>query len=225
MIYAPLTSFVRSSDMALAVGAAISENGQALVNTIVNGKEGVQPSTGAAGEVFVGFAALQTSAAPVLPTTVVRVEELVVPASGTIALAKTPLTGTVHVAKAADQSTVTIVGVTANVVDVGAANADLLVRVTYRSVLTVAEARAKVGDIQPGGYSGNSVGQVGVGQQGVIYTSTFDTSKDWSAATDLKLGANGVLTQGGTGSSIKAVILHLPSVDYPFLGLRFNAEV
>lgn len=225
MIYAPLTSFVRSTDMALAIGAAISENGQALVNTIVNGKEGVQPSTGAAGEVFVGFAALQTSAAPVLPTSIVRVEELVVPASGVIALAKTPLTGSVHVAKASDNSAVAVNAVTGVNVDVTAANADLLVRVTYRAALTVAEARAKVGDVQPGGYSGNIVGQAGVGQQGVIYTSAFDTSKDWSAATAIKLGANGVLTDSGTGATIKAVVVHLPSVDYPFLGLRFNAEV
>lgn len=225
MIYSPLSSFVRSTDMALAAGAVISENGQALVATLIGGKPGVAPSAGTANEKFVGFANLQTSAAPVVPASAVRVEELVVPASGVLALAKTPLSGSVGVAVVETNAALAVASVTGNNVDVDAANANKLVRVTYRHSLTVNEARAKVGDVQPGGYVGNVVGQVGVGQQGVIFTSVFDTSVDWAAASAIKLGANGVLVASGSGSTLDAVVVQLPSVDYPFLGLRFDSAV
>jgi hypothetical protein len=225
MIYSPLSSFTRSTDMPQAAGAILSENGQALVHVIVDGKSGVTPSTGAAAEKFAGFANMQTSAAPVMPTSLVRVEDLIVPVSGKFLVAKAPMAGTTSVFLVEDNTVIAVVAVVANEVDVGVANAGKFVRCVYRSPATVAEARARVGDIQPGGYVGNIVGQVGVAQQGVIYTSVFDTEADWASATAITLGAGGVLEADGAGEPIQATLVALPSPDYPFLGIRFDSIV
>ena len=62
MIYAPLSNFVRSIDEPVSVSATITADGQALVGaTQANGLYGVGPSTGAAGERFVGFVRTQRS--------------------------------------------------------------------------------------------------------------------------------------------------------------------
>jgi len=224
MIYSPLSFFTRSAEKKLASGAALTSLGQALVYKLENGRQVVDLSAGAAGEVFAGFANAQTSATPVAPTSAVKVETLVVPATGIVTVSKAVLAGTVVATNVATGAVVAIVTAVGTAVDLAIASAGLTVKVVYRYSLSAAEARSLVGDVQPGGYSGDSYGLIGVAQQGVIYTDAFDSSKNFAAATAIKLGAGGVLSnQTGAGVAIQAVVVQVPTTDYPFLGVQFTS--
>lgn len=224
MIYSPLSFYTRSVEKKLATGAALTAVGQPLVASIENGQQVVSVAAGIAGEQFAGFAVVQTSATPVVPTTHVKVELSVVPATGLVTVSKTPLAGTTMAVRTDTGAVVAVVSVTGTSVDLGIASAGLTVRLVYRYALTVAEARSLVGDVQPGGYSGNTYGLIGCAQEGVIYTDQFNTSVDFSAATALKLDAGGLVSdQTGSGVAINARVVAVASADYPFLGIEFDA--
>jgi hypothetical protein len=99
------------------------------------------------------------------------------------------------------------------------------VTVTYKYALTVVQARALQGDVQPGGYVGSYVGQTGLAKRGTIYMDQFDASVNWAAATGLKLAANGQITnQAGAGVALPgAYVVAVPTQEVPFLGLEFSA--
>lgn len=225
MIYSPLSAFARSSEMPLSAVANLLSDGQAMVNVLENGVGCAKPSTGAAGEQFIGFSSLQTSATPIIPTTAVKVEEVVIPAGGKVTAARTPIAGTSFAYDTATGAALAIDSVVGKLVDFLVANAGKTVRLQYRYTLTVVEARAMVGDVQPGGFSGNTYGTVGVAQTGVIYTDQFESGIDFQAATSIKLAANGRVTDqtGANGTVINAIVKALPTVGHPFLGLEFNA--
>jgi len=224
MIYSPLSFFPRSSEKPLALGALITATGQALVYKMENGRQVVAPSAGTSGEIFAGFVLAQTSAAPVMPSTAPKVETIVAPGSGTIVVGKTPLAGSVSATRVDTGAAVAVASVTGKNVALGVGAAGLTIKVVYRYALTIAEARSLVGDVQPGGYSGNSFGITGVAHQGIIYTSEFDTSLNFAAATSLKLGAGGLVEdQTGDGAAFDAVVVQVPTTDYPFLGIQFNS--
>lgn len=222
MIYHPLSAHVRSTEYPLAAGAVLSADGQALVASNVGGQFGVGPSMGVAGEKFVGFVLAQTSAAPFLEQNEVKVEKQVVPASGSITLAFTPLassTSVVDETTGADVATPTVVGNVVSGLTVGDQ-----VKVTYTYAMTVQQAISSQGNAIPSGYAGSLLGSTGCSQAGRIYTSQFDTSKNWAAATGVKLSANGQLTdQSGSGVAVNAIIVAVPNQDIPFLGLEFSA--
>ena len=97
--------------------------------------------------------------------------------------------------------------------------------VTYRYALSVTQAQALVGNTQPGGYAGLVVSQVGIAKRGVIYTSEFDASKNWAAATGIKLAAGGQITdQTGTGAVVNGYVVSVPTANVPFLGIEFSAN-
>lgn len=226
MIYAPLSSNVVSKDMPLALNATFSADGQALVGVLdTNGTFGVKASTGGAGEKFVGFLHAQTSAVPFQQGTTTKVEQVVLGPSGAFTLAKVPVGSTVSIHNVTDGTTITT-GFTldANGNFLSAANGSKEVRFTYTIALSANEARGLFGDVQPGGYSGYLVKQAAVARQGTIYIDQFDTSVDWSLATGVKLAAGGKVTnQAGSGVTIDAVIVSVPTVDRPYLGLEFAA--
>ena len=225
MIYGPLSAHVLSTELPLAVGATLSADGQALVVSNANGVFGVAPSAGAAGEVFVGFVNAQTSAAPFLETTAVKIDEGVSSAGASFTTTFTPLAGTLIVQNPATGATIPAGGwvLTGNVLTVLGVGTP--VRVTYQYALTVAQAVALMGNQVPSGYAGSLLGSVGVSQRGTIYTNQFDSSKNWSTATGIKLAANGKVTdQTGSGVLITgAYVKSFPSLDYPYLGIEFSA--
>lgn len=218
----PLSKFADSTEMVTAPGAIIQAEGQALVRLGNNQAAGVQASTGAATEKFVGFSIAGTSAAPFPEAITNRVETYVASAGGTIKLSRTPVAGQVSVWDDTNGTAFTTGTVTGDTIS------DLVAgdtyTVTFKYAETVIEAVARQGDIQPGGYAGNIYGQIGVVTRGLIYTSEFDASVNWRAATAVKLAANGQLTdQNGSGVDIGAQIEAIPGVEYPFLGIRFSA--
>jgi hypothetical protein len=222
MIYFPLTKIVDSSEAAVAPGASITAEGQALIRVTSAQSTGVQQALGAAGEVFAGFAIAGVSAAPLPALYATKVESFVVPGSGIVQLAKTPVSGQLAVfdnTAAAAVATPTVVGST-----VTSLTAGNTVTVTYKYALTVIEARTVQGDVQPGGYAGAYVGQIGLAKRGTIYFDQFDASKNWAAATGLKLAANGQITdQSGSGVTLVGYIVATPNQEVPFLGVEFSA--
>ena len=230
MIYFPKSRSSVSYEAPVASGQLITAEGQGLVGVTTVGVYGVQPCTNSTTNKFVGFAVSEQLTLSTLP----KVERFsVTGADGTtIVLAKTPsaanvfiydVTGSVALAITTDwtRSGDTITWVT----DQSGNDVDVF----YRYSPTAAEAQAYQGDIKPGGAAGLILNQVGVFSRGVIYTSEYDTSVDWLAASPtVKTGASGVVTIGGSGSTLSAVVVAAPHSDGPdgaFLGLEFDASV
>ena len=225
MLLMELTRAPISYEAAVAPGNTIVAEGLALVRTNTAQSAGVLPSTGGSSDVFVGFSIAGTSAAPFPLQYATKVEEFVAPVSGAVELGRAPVSGQAFLWNVTTAAAVTIGGGGSNATLSGRALGNLtsgnVYRITYRFSLTVTEARSIQGDIQPGGYIGDYVGQIGVLANGIVYTSEFDASKNWAAATGVKLSANGQVTdQSGAGNLIPAQIVAAPGVDYPFLGLR-----
>jgi hypothetical protein len=226
MLYLPLSKIVDSSESAVAPGALIVNEGAALIRATGAPASGVTVSAGAANEIFAGFSIAGTCGAAFNPAYASKVEPFLVPSSGSITLAFTPVSGQIIVVNTAtgtpiaiDGTTVTLTGKT-----IAGLTAGLTVNVTYLYALTVVQARALQGDAAPGGYSGAYVGQVGTAKRGIIFTDQFDASKNWAAATGIKLAANGQITdQSGSGVAIQGYVVAVPNVEVPFLGIEFSA--
>lgn len=246
MIYAPSTLINRAAPFTLAQGVVLAEDGQAMVvsmdNTVTSpsfGQQVAKPCTGAAGEIFVGFSNLQTSAIPFDPTTYVRVEQVTSYSDG----AGTPhgnfktvgfpsAASTIFAREFATGAAVAVGTITTTatpqVYDLGAGVgvSPKVYTVTYRYNLSPAQARALAGDRQPGGFVGNYVNVVSIAQGGIIYTNCFDTSQDYAISTPLKLSSTaGYVTATGSGATINAFVKALPTIDYPFLGIQFDAAL
>ena len=224
MLYLPLTKIVDSSEAVVAPGVIIAAEGQALVRAVGAPASGVAPSAAASGnEIFAGFAIAGVSAAPLQPAYNVAVETYTVPSSGIVTLNFTPVAGQLAVidnTTGAAVATPTVVGQTVTTLTAGDS-----VTVTYRYALSVTQAQALVGNTQPGGYAGLVVSQVGIAKRGVIYTSEFDASKNWAAATGIKLAAGGQITdQTGTGAVVNGYVVSVPTANVPFLGIEFSAN-
>ncbi len=227
MIYLPLSKLVDSSEVNVAAGASVTAEGQALVRAAGAPASGVTVSTGTGtAEIFAGFAIAGQSAAPFPEPYASKVENFTVPVSGAITLAFTPVSGQIMVY---DNTAGAVVAITGGVTLTGKTIAGLTagnsVTVTYLFAQTVVQRLARQGDIQPGGYVGNYVGQVGCAKRGLIYTDQFDASKNWAVATGLKLAANGQVTdQSGSGTVlVGAYVVAAPNSDVPFLGFEFSA--
>ena len=150
-----------------------------------------------------------------------KVETFVVPTTGTISLAFAPVTGQIiaYDVTAAAAVTVTPVGTV-----VSGLTAGHTVTITYKYAMTVLQSTTMYGHVQPGGYSGTPLQQVGLVKRGLIYTNCIDMSVDWSKSTSIKLAPNGLITQqDGTGATIDGYVVALPTAEVPFLGLEFSA--
>lgn len=234
-IYHPQTRIVDSGEAAVAPGASITAEGAALVRN-ANPTLGVQLSAGAAGEIFVGFSTAGTSGAPFNEPYAVKVQELVVPAGGTVTLDRTPVASSTNVFDVTANANVPISGgvtVTGNTVT--GLTVGNTVRVQYKYALTIFEARSLYGNAAPGGYSGDAVGQVGVLKRGTLYTDQIVSTVDFTTAKVLWLEAGGLLSGGAsvpvdggtppapTKTAITGYVVAAPSVDYPFLAIEFSA--
>ena len=212
--------FVDSTSAIVAPGALIQASGAALVRLDGAQAAGVQLSTGVAGEKFVGFSFALSSGTPFLETVTNKVEVYVVPGSGIVTLSRTPIGGQVSVWDDTDGAAVASPTVTG--AQISGLDPQHRVVVTYKYVETVFEARTRLGDAAPGGYSGDTYGQIGVVTKGRVYTTEFDASVNWRAATALKMAPNGQITdQNGTGNEITGWVIDVPNEDYPELGIEF----
>jgi hypothetical protein len=248
MISRPLTRVVNSIEMNVLSTPAVPypsfAEGMALVRTAGQMTAGVQPSTGTATDIFVGFSFAGTSAYPFLELYDNSVETYVVQ-GGQISLTFVPVgAGTAQVQLFVFDNTanapVTINGATqttAGSTTVTGLTTGDTVTATYKFATSIVQEVARVGNVQPGGYSGALVGQIGVITRGVVYTDQFDASQNWAAAaatgsTQIILGANGQLTLGLpdnsatqiSGTLFPGFVVSAPNELYPFLAVEFSAN-
>lgn len=222
MIYGPYSKYIDSAEAMVAPGAVIDAEGLVLVRAAGAQAAGVMPSTGGTAELFAGFSIAGTSAAPFMEGFANKQETLTVPATGTVTLQFAPIANQTFVFDLSTNTAVATPTVSGKNVTGLAAGDDVVV--TYKYQLSVVQARSLQGDVQPGGYSGAYIGQIGCIKRGLIYTSEFDASKNWAAATSVKAAAGGQVTdQTGTGIALNAQIIAVPSSEVAFLGLEFSA--
>lgn len=223
MLYLPNSKIVDSSDVLVAAGAIITAEGQALIRASGAPSSGVTVSGGSSSEIFAGFSIQGVSAAPYPALYLSKVEKFTVPGSGIVQLAQTPVSGQLGVydtTTSTQVSSPTVVGSTVTGLTAGD-----IVNVTYQYAATVIQSRSIIGDTQPGGSAGYSVGQTGLIQRGTIFTDQFNAAVNWAAATAIKTQANGQITdQTGSGATITgAYVVQAPTSDVPFLGITFSA--
>jgi hypothetical protein len=233
MLYFPNTRIESSVERAVASGVTIQAEGIALVADYTGGVFGVKPSTGGAGDKFVGVAFNR----PIDLFSVARIDSGVVPVGLTLLVGQPIMAGTLRVVNASTNAALTVVpGAPAAgevQIDPGnpaqlnfnAAQAGITARATYRFAPTVAQSVAMQGMQDPGGPAGHYLGQIGVVRAGDVFTDQFDTTADWNSGTiDLKLGANGLFTNGGAGVSVPGYVLAVPSEGSATLGIHINAD-
>lgn len=98
------------------------------------------------------------------------------------------------------------------------------VTVTYLYDLTLTESKQKFGERffnNFGLHAEHGAIEVGAGL-GELWTDQFDASLDYSAGTALTLGDGGQITQGGAGPTLNATVVHVPTTDNPYLGIKFR---
>ena len=219
MLYFPNTRQAISVELPIAVSASVGVEGAALVADNTGGIFGVKPSTGSAGEVFLGVSVSQQFSMLSFP----KVEEKVQGTSNVITVARIPSAGTVlvyNVTTGAPLVAGTDYTVSGKAITLQSATLGNTIRIVYKFVPDATEARSIQGDVYPGGATGTSLAQVGVLRSGSVYTTEYDSSVNWSSSNPvIKLGANGLFTIGGSGTTVDAVVLQSPNTTNPFLGL------
>lgn len=222
MIYFPGSRIEKSVEMPLVASTTLSEEGLALAGVMTAGAFGVRASTTAGTDIFVGFSLANLN---LIPSTQVAVETYTQGAGNTITTNQTPLGGTTVAWNNTTGAAVVPSGIVGAVWTFSGASNGHSITVTYKYTLSAVQSRAQYGDLLPGGFSGNVFGVTGVARRGRIFTSAFDSSKEYRSATAIKLAAAGLVTdQSGAGVAINAVVVSVPTADVPFLGLEFSAQ-
>ena len=209
-----LTFYDRTKAVPAASGVEITDEGLVMVQVLESGVEHAQPSLGtSANEVILGF----SSNTSYRPTTRVEQESATVPATSTytIQLSKVLLvSGSLRVVNTADNSALTVittgspstgevkVNYTTGLLTFNIAQASINVYVTYRRSLTADEIAYTVRQPAINAGTGNILGLINVIRgNGEISTDMFDTTADYSTATTLYAGANGLVTSVSSSHS------------------------
>lgn len=227
------TAITKTNEENLVPGATISEEGQALAFTKVNGETFLQPSLGLAEEEFAGLAL----ARPIPQNFQVKIQEFVLGEDETI-LARLPHPGQILVKIGGVAATAQNAGDTAptDAGEVTLNGAELLfaaddiaakkkVFVQYQFELTASEARAITGDLPIGGISANIRGRAPYIELGDVAITNFDAASDWAAndAFHPRLGAGGILTLRGPGAVLKNVFIKsAPTTEKQYLMLSLK---
>ena len=237
MIDIKRTFYTWSDTQPVATGKTVNEEGQGLVAVMEGGVEKVMPSEAGVDEKVVGFAMFRqktfATAAVVedhiIPTAAPFVIELgkqhLIPGQVRVQNMVAPGDFTPAVAPPAVAAGEFLADTTHGTVEFnGAADAGKTVRVYYRYDLTVAEALQQFYEAPTNHPDPNFFSQVGVGKgKGRVFTMYYNQGVDWSLATGVKLGLNGVLEdQTGAGPSVpNARVVQVPSPSDPYLGVEF----
>jgi len=98
------------------------------------------------------------------------------------------------------------------------------VTVTYTYDLTLVQSKQVFGErfINNRGLHAEH-GHIELGNGlGELWTDQYDTSLDWSAGAAINLGDAGIITQGGAGPVLDAIVVSVPGADNAYLGLRIK---
>lgn len=222
----------------LASGVVVEQEGLLMCHVI---EDGVEKATIVAAPVgterVIGFSMTADSQ----PDVTVAVEEITVPAASPYEVEirnNNLVSGRVRVLDIVANTARTIDLVYAGAAAAGTVKVDLAngkfkfnladagvkMRVTYLYSLTLEQSKQLFGErfINNRGLHA-SFGEIELGcGLGELYTDQFDASQDYAAAASLKLGANGIITAAGAGPVLNAVVVSVPSIASPKLGIRFN---
>jgi hypothetical protein len=236
MIELSFSRFQLSMELPLFPQSGTFDEGTGLEFVMSGTQNFLQPGSGTANAVFAGVAMNVYQR----PSTMVFVDTLVIPTTGTNALTVTltqiPLStavvsasiGNVALTQSGSASATNVysIGGTNNqTLTFNAAQGGATVTVIYRYNITVPQAELFVGDGVAGGFSPSTItGTVGLIQKGIVFVSNFDTSKFWGAGniSNITLASGGLFTIGGAGAAVPATVYQTPSTDIPFLGLYFK---
>lgn len=232
MLFQNATDIVQTQEADLLPGEVIHEEGVALVWAREGGHSYLRLSTGAAEEVFAGFALARSMP----PSHMNRVEEFVIDSTKKFTASRVPTAGAMLVkvdgAKAEQEATASASAAG----KVGVQGADLYfhaddvgkkVRIQYGYELTVTEARSYTADAPIGGLASNIAGRIGYIKLGNIATSMFDPTADWSVDNVMhpSLGPDGLLTIGGAGTELKGCIIkEAPTSERGFLVIEMSSS-
>lgn len=221
----------------IVTGQTISQEGMLLVKTIEDGVEKVQVKGTAAGtDVVVGFSKM----ADAQPDRTSAVEVATVPTAPSalvIDLRNNNLvSGRVRVVVNSTGTALTIDNTYAGSPADGAVKVDLTngllkfhadeagaeVTVTYLYDLTLSQSKQIFGErfVNNRGLHAE-FGQIEVGGgYAELWTDQFNASLNYAGTTALTLGDGGIITQGGSGPTLDATVIGVPSASIPFLGIR-----
>jgi hypothetical protein len=231
-----LSKFSDGTEKAVLPGYSIGKDQEGCILVAVNssGQEYVNVSSGAAGEVPVGFAHPDNTQRS---TQVVLVETILPTATNSVTFQGQPniVSGSTRIYDNTTSAAIPLgtgtnsyaVNTTTGVFTVDTADCGHDVTITYRWQLTVLAAQFL--DYQ------RSINRSGTGTfsqvtclngEGIIYTDQFYASHDYStygATTDLRLGANGSFCVGGSGTKFGRVVA-APTTAVPFLGVAYSVR-
>lgn len=223
------SSFFKTRERDVLPGAVIGEEGVSLVFTkeTATGQLAVKPSTGAADEVFAGFAMSTNTPA----TFAHKVEEAAAISEASFALARVPVAGQILVKVGgtaltiaageeapADAASVNLSASGELFFHADHAGESLFVQYAYE--LSASEAAEITGDYYGGSHNTASrvYNRVGCVVEGTIATNMFDASADFSGVINPRLGPNGMLTAAGSGTLLtNVVVINAPSAENAFL--------
>lgn len=221
-----------SKDRKLAVGVNPNslQEGSVLVSVIEDGFEKVKLSEGTSGEKIVGFAYgtwfIQNTLVMTANATLTGEVDTVQLYPNCVANS-IKITGTSTFTAKDSADAVSAAGdyfldnATGTLTIKGAANE--VVVIAYRRNLTVNEQQTLFGSHSINGNANSLLEQVTVWKgNGEIWTDQFDTSVDWSSATEAYTGANGLLTSANTSGCVAGRIIGKPTASNPFLGIAIN---
>ena len=221
-----------SKDRKLAVGVVASslQEGSVLVSVIEDGFEKVKLSEGTEGEKLVGFAygtwfnpsTLVMTANATLTGEVDTVQLYPNCVANSINIKGTSTFTAKDSASAVSAAGDYFLDITTGTLTIKGAEDEVVV-IAYRRNLTVAESQTLFGTHSINGNANGLLEQVTVWKgNGEIWTDQYDTSADWSEATEAYTGANGLLTSANTSKCVAGRIIGKPTANNPFLGIAIN---
>jgi hypothetical protein len=122
-------------------------------------------------------------------------------------------------------ATSVLVNLTSGLLTFASGDAGISVQVRYRYNLTVAEQTIIFRERPVNAKSNTAQGTISVGRgNGNLFTDQYDVTIDFSSATALYAGANGLVTTTSTNNVLitGAQVLQVPTAADKYLGLTFN---
>jgi hypothetical protein len=223
MLHTQRLKIVDSQETPIVPGETVSAEGMPLVRVLLNGKEHVRCANAEVAP-FMGFS-YSESLTPVIKS---KVEVLVAnPDTGIVELMAIPL-GQISVYDAVSGEVIASATNEAgtNKVTVDDDHKGAEVRVQYRYAPSTLEVLTNDYTLMPTMSASDMTGSTGVILQGIVYTDCFDPAKDFSDITqELCVDALGLVSTqaaGGALASIPGVVVHVPTAELPFLGIRLR---
>lgn len=218
MLHTSYLKIIDAQDTPIVPGEHVPAEGLPLVREVINGREHVRVGSSVKAP-FMGFSYTE-SLTPLVKSKVEVVKADV--DTGKFTLIHAPITGQVSFYKE-DGTSISDAVVSGNEVT-ATNNKGEMIRCQYRYQPTTEEVMMEDRILVPSMAASDITGSVGVILQGVIYTDMFEASVDFSdPEIKLAVSTNGLVgKQTGDLAEIPGVVVSVPGIDTPFLGIRLR---